>query len=181
MRHAILVMLVMLVALAACSDDSIVLAKLAATDAQVAPIRCAVPGDCPSGTFCLKTTCGDPAGTCELFPAQCDDVDKPVCGCDGITYLDDCLRKAAGVSASTPGPCRLDHAVSCGGFGNVQCPTDTFCARIAGKNGPCGTDILGSCWVLPAVCPTSASSTSRARRGRPRPLPSRRVPHPRAR
>ena len=62
---------VVLVVLSACSDDTIVLAKLPAADAQAPSVRCTVLGDCPSGTYCEKISCGAAAGTCELFPAQC--------------------------------------------------------------------------------------------------------------
>jgi hypothetical protein len=156
-RRAVLAVLAAVVVLSACSDDSIVLAKLPSADAQAPSIRCTVPGDCPSGTYCEKTTCGAAAGTCELFPALCPSVEEPVCGCDGITYLDDCLRKANGATGSRQGPCRLDDGTTCGGLQNVACPTGTVCGRLLGFGGPCDPSALGMCWMLPATCPTGPS------------------------
>lgn len=157
MRRVMLAGVAAAVVLSACSDDTIPLAMLPAADAQAPSIRCIVPGDCPSGTYCEKISCTAAAGTCELFPAQCPSVESPVCGCDGITYLDDCLRQANGATGSTLGPCRLDDGVNCGGPSNVACPSGTECGRLLGF-GPCGTDPVGVCWMLPSTCPTVASS-----------------------
>jgi hypothetical protein len=145
-----LTVLVVFGAIAACSGQDITVATVPAMDAQ-APLRCTVPGDCPDGTFCERAACGDAAGTCALFPIQCGNTEAPVCGCDGITYMDDCLRRSAGVSASTPGPCRLENAVTC--RGGQPCPGGSLCARLLGLAGPCNPDPLGTCWVVPAVCP----------------------------
>jgi hypothetical protein len=135
----------------ACSDETITLATVSANDAAT-PTRCTQPSDCPSGTFCERSACGDAAGTCELYPTDCTNVEKPVCGCDGILYFNDCLRRASGATASTPGMCKLENAVTCAGKQGLACPTGTVCGRLVGM-GPCANDAIGTCWVVPDQCP----------------------------
>lgn len=137
-----------------CGTQSIDLTRSTVTgDASVTELHCSAPSDCPSGTYCEKPSCADETGTCTFFPPECPDDDAPVCGCDRITYFNDCLRKAAGVASAKPGPCGLPDGTSCGGKMDVQCPEGSLCARFVGP-GPCPMDAMGSCWVVPASCPT---------------------------
>lgn len=59
--------------------------------------------------------CELPAGTCrsaDLFgkcvrvPQVCTKIYRPVCGCNGRTYGNDCERRAARVQKAHEGPCR---------------------------------------------------------------------------
>ena len=77
-------------------------------------IDCGGDHDCAKDQFCEfpAGTCTGP-GKCVVKPAACpiQNIDypvqniKPVCGCDGKTYPDDCLRQATGVSKLYDGAC----------------------------------------------------------------------------
>jgi hypothetical protein len=143
---------------AACNGGDVVLATIPVSDeaGPSGPIRCNGLGDCPSDAYCAKAACGDVTGTCQLLPAECGQPEQhaAVCGCDGITYFDDCLRQAGGVAASTPGPCWQGVATICGGAAHTACPAGAYCAQLGGPGpGPCGPEDDGTCWVLPLSCP----------------------------
>jgi hypothetical protein len=65
---------------------------------------------CDAGLWCQK-----PTGTCRIFdgfgkcskiPQVCTKIFRPVCGCDGKTYSNDCVRRAAQVQLAHTGKCR---------------------------------------------------------------------------
>ena len=70
---------------------------------------------CPDGYWCDVqypwNTCDDAiartrVGACVRLGIDCDGVEPaPVCGCDGITYPNDCARQQARVRALTAGAC----------------------------------------------------------------------------
>lgn len=81
-----------------------------------APTPCARTVDCAAGLFCElpEGDCGEGAvGVC-LVPSRegCDIcsefLSSPICGCDGLTYLNDCSRRAAGVAKFFDGACNPD-------------------------------------------------------------------------
>jgi hypothetical protein len=65
---------------------------------------------CNQNEYCAytpKAICGraDAAGTCTVRPQICYQLYKPVCGCDGKTYSNDCFARGGGTSVDHDGAC----------------------------------------------------------------------------
>ncbi len=88
---------------------ALVLSIAALTPAIAATTTCDSVTKCPDKQFCdlAPGSCDVPAtsGTCVAPPEVCTQQHIPVCGCDGKTYSNDCLRQKAMVSKSYNGEC----------------------------------------------------------------------------
>ena len=114
---------------------------------------------CGADQYCYYTPeamCGraDAQGKCTDIPknSACDAVYDPVCGCDGMTYGNDCAATIAGVSVDYAGACGKDPTGAvCGGITGAGCDAGEFCDfAIADK---CGAgDMTATCQTVPKVC-----------------------------
>jgi hypothetical protein len=118
------------------------LADATIADAYIAPSctpSCAIDEYCgtPSGS------CGA-GGTCAMLPVTCSPLVDYVCGCNGLTYENDCVAARAGVSVATVGVCvpASGYMPNCSPpcTGNNYCYTDV---------GMCGQP--GMCRPIPAA------------------------------
>lgn len=68
---------------------------------------------CAANEYCLyetnsETDClSNGIGTCTVRPDTCPGISEPVCACDGQTYDNACLARAARIDVYTNGPCQL--------------------------------------------------------------------------
>ncbi len=160
-----MVLCMAVVSLSACAPEDIFVAKTPIADAghdserdspappgedaSTMPSECGSNADCGSQQYCAKSRCENAQGVCMSRPTLCDAAPDPVCGCDGVNYFNDCLRRANGIASATHEECD-DSAILCG-LTSERCPNNGYCAKF--PSGPyCLPGTPGHCWVLPAEC-----------------------------
>lgn len=96
---------------------------------------------CDAGELCdyeLEDICGaaDQTGVCKPQPEFCAEIYSPVCGCDGVTYSNECFANAAGTSISAVGEC-TSACEDAGNFctSSTVCPADTVASDLACGGG----------------------------------------------
>ncbi len=108
---------------------------------------------CPAGELCRRETgscdAGSP-GVCVAIPTTCPAALSPVCGCDGMSYSNDCYTDVTGVPVLHAGECAAPQL--CGGSTNASCPAGSFCKR---RQGACDATAEGVCLAIPETCPAS--------------------------
>ncbi len=107
---------------------------------------------CDTGLACQypagECDTADAAGVCVVVPDACPDTGPKVCGCDGLTYDNECQLLKAGIRQANQGACPSgDEPRSCAA--NRECGAGAFCEL---PRGACdSTD--GLCSPRAADCP----------------------------
>jgi len=119
---------------------------------------------CPSAQVCDYDTpnrcgAGYEPGHCIVLPGGCTTDYRPVCGCDGRTYSNDCARQVARAQLAHSGACDgQDGGADGGGTGGAggvggdcrNCGPATYCQLTVA--GPAGGPTTETCLPTPAAC-----------------------------
>lgn len=124
---------------------------------------CNADSDCASNQFCecRAGTCSKIGGTCVTKPRACPEYVKPVCGCDGTTFPNDCIREAAGACKAHDGACVTPTCQT-----DLDCDDGNFCTVDRCVNGQCEHDCIcvepasgSTCCGPGPLCVTTTTTT----------------------
>jgi hypothetical protein len=125
--------------------DTVIAVKAGPEQGSVCGGFAGVP--CPPGEFCkyfVGECCCDFQGICQTVPGACITLWDPVCGCEGVTYSNECEADRAGIGLAHYGSCHscepsttdpcvkvvLDMDSSTAGFqSNITVPAGTTVVR----------------------------------------------------
>lgn len=102
------------------------------------------------GYVCNTTGCGlGAAGLCEPMPSSCEQASyQPVCGCDAVTYANDCERLMLGVNKDHEGACTGNPCDAQDAAGEAGCPDSSLGYAWTGA----GCEHLTGCACVGADC-----------------------------
>jgi hypothetical protein len=130
-------------------------------------MACGGPFRCGQGEYCRfgrESQCGGPSmpGVCTRIPGNCTREARPVCGCDDMSYHNECFAAMNGVSVRYGGECDDSGGGSgtdsparvCGGAQAVTCRNGEYCDLDA-LDGCDGIEKpRGECRPRPTACST---------------------------
>ena len=112
---------------------------------------CVTTDDCNAQDYCAKImgSC-DNEGVCQPRPTTCsDDLEQPVCGCDGQTYKNACFAAIDGVSIAYDGECEDEY---CKDGDVIVFPDENLRSVILG--------VIGKAWEEDILCEDVRDLTS---------------------